>query len=127
MNSNYYIRPWKTTHLSFQKEFVDVDPSRYEWKSGYFKDGVFVPFDPENGIPEGLPDGTFVILNGQPGYIKDGKFVPCDPNNGVIPDGTAANIDGVEGVYINGKLFPNDENNDMKDGSIDIVDGKKGV
>lgn len=68
-----------------------------------------------------------MILNGQPGNIKDGKFVPCDPNYGVIPDGTAANIDGVEGAYINGKLFPNDDNNDMKDGSVDIVDGKKGV
>lgn len=45
-------------------------------KNGIFIDGKFVPFDPEKGIPENIPDGTFGIINGQPGVFKDSKFIP---------------------------------------------------
>ncbi|OHT11905.1 hypothetical protein TRFO_18489 [Tritrichomonas foetus] len=99
-------------------KFVEVDPSEHEGKSGYFKDGKFIEIDPGKGFPEGIEDGTFVILNGKTGIIKDGKFVEVDPNR-PLPDGTVAVVDGVEGVYINGKFVPKKPD---KDGVY--IDGK---
>ncbi|KAK8835236.1 hypothetical protein M9Y10_011726 [Tritrichomonas musculus] len=142
--NKFVISDGKIGYLKSGK-FVEVDTSQYDGKTGYFKDGAFIPFDPSGGIPEGLPDGTFVILNGQPGYIKDGKFIPCNPSKGVIPDGTQAFVNGVEGRFIDGKFVPNEDQNGVfidgkfvpldqiddpskiKDGTLAVVNGQKGI